>query len=397
MSRRLAFGFAVCLFLLVAMPVGAAHAAPYPHTTDEIAEQLATDPIMVQQAMGAGDAAGFHALLTTLADEVDVPVYVVLSTTPVDLVGAEGPAEQAMAILHDTLGEGLYIVGFTDGPMLVKGFGAAKTLDINPGHRAATRAARIDTDDRRTVSPAMKAELILRSATDPGQEITDQDLRTWLDKPQAFRPEHEDSLADAKARRWVYASGTATVALLAGLTVMLLARRAPLLAGRARKEPAVVQTPANLEVLNQAHARFAALRPEALASPYAKNAELDLEAADLVARSSRRIDQVGAWVLAQHADRELDRIAHPTRRPYRPCVINPEHGEATGSVRLVGSSIDAPACSDCVASRGDFLMTSTWRGERPYLDVASVWSRTGFGALVDDLARQVIEDSRGQR
>ncbi|WP_396041955.1 hypothetical protein [Aeromicrobium sp. UC242_57] len=38
---------------------------------------------------------------------------------------------------------------------------------------------------------------------------------------------------------------------------------------------------------------------------------------------------------------------------YRPCLINPEHGEASTTVRLAGSSIDAPVCRKLPArSRG---------------------------------------------
>jgi hypothetical protein len=106
---------------------------------------------------------------------------------------------------------------------------------------------------------------------------------------------------------------------------------------------------------------------------------------------------VGAWVLALIADRELDRIKDPKRQPYRPCVVDPTHGEASDTLRLADSSIDAPACGECTTKQGQFLADHTWRGDRPYLEANSVWARTGFGALVDDLPTQVIADRGGRR
>lgn len=401
MSRRLTAGLAVCLFLLlsvvVARPADAAN-RPYPRTLDDIVAGLRQDPVMVHTAMGAGDAQGVHDLLTELAAKVDVPVYVVLSSTPAELVGVERPAEQATAVLQQALGDGLYIVKFNDGASHIAGYGAAKNLDYSPGRRAYTLARDMGPYEYNVPTAALEAELVLRSAAAPGKAISDSTLRGWLDSPRAYQPDNDNSLADLMAKRWVYAT-TAGVAVLMGcLLLVWLSVKAPM---RIRRDPdeKPVGPPSQFdaEALPLAQARYDKLPTAQLSSPHATAAEEALTAADLVSTSGDRLDQIGAWVLARQADRELDRISRPTLAAFSPCMINPEHGEAGTTVRLAGSSIDAPVCRSCGTEQGEFLAASTWRGERSYLDTRTVWARTGFGALVDDLARQVIADRSVRR
>lgn len=400
MSRRLTAGLAVCLFLLVSALIlaPATASAPYPRTLDDIVAGLRQDPIMVQTAMGAGDAEGVHDLLTELAAKVDVPVFVVLSSTPAELADVERPAEQATAVLQQALGDGLYIVKFTDGASFVEGYGRAKDLDYSPGQSAQSRASDLGPHKYNDVTAAFEAELVLRSAAEPGQEISDATLRGWLDSPHAFAPDIDDSLADHLARRWVYATVAAVTVLIGCLALLWLSVKAPMSNRRDRvEEPPGPPSQIDAEALSAAHSRFDALTATQLGSPYATAAEEALAAADLVAATGDRLDQIGAWVLAQQADRALDRIARPSLAPYRPCTINPVHGEASATVRLAGSAIDAPVCRACGRTQSEFLNVSTWRGRRPYLDTNTVWARTGFGALVDDLARQVIADRTVRR
>lgn len=400
MSRRLTAGLAVCLFLLVsALTLAPATAnTPYPRTLDDIVAGLRQDPIMVHTAMGAGDADGVHDLLTKLAAKVDVPVYVVLSSTPAELADVERPAEQATAVLRQALGDGLYIVKFNDGASHIAGYGTAKALDFTPGQRAFTRARDMGPYEYNVPTAALQAELVLRSAADPGQEISDSALRGWLDSPRAFSPDSDDSLADQLARRWVYATVAAVTVLIGCLTLLWLSVKAPMPNRRDLAEsPAGPPSQFDAEALPTARSRFDALTATQLGSPHATAAEEALTAAELVASSGEQLDQIGAWVLALQADRELDRIARPSLAPYQPCTINPEHGEASATVRLAGSTIDAPVCRTCGREQGQFLTTSTWRGRRSYLDTNTVWARTGFGALVDDLARQVIADRSVRR
>lgn len=398
MRGRLMVGLLACLTLLVPAAAGAAEAVG-PRTIDQLATALRSDPILVEPAFGTGDAAGVHAVLTRLAADVDVPVYVVMASIPAELRTVEDPAQQAATLLSTTLGEGLYYVQLTEGISWVGGFGAARTLDVTPGHRAHTRARDIGPLEYNQPTSALEAELILRSAADPGQEISDDRLRAWIDTPRAFVPTEARDRVDQVARRWVFAIASALAVLAAGLTLVFVGGKYPLGLRRTRKasdeEPQHVPT-VDSTVLPRVQRRYDLLRPEDLGSPHTTAAALALEAADLVADTGDTLDAVGAWVLAQQADRELDRIRRTTQMAYQPCVVNPLHGEASATVPLSGSSIDAPACISCSRERGNFLTARTWRGERPYLDTSTVWARTGFGALVDDLARQVIADRRNR-
>ncbi|MET1037399.1 MAG: hypothetical protein ABW075_03940 [Aeromicrobium sp.] len=401
MGRWLILAVLAGITIVVPSAAGAAETAG-PRSVDQIAAALSDDPVQVDPALGTGDTAGVHDVLTELVGGLDVPAYVVLTSLPPELRTAEDPAQQAAALLNATLGDGLYHVQFTDGIGWTGGFGVARELDTSPGQRANTRAREIGPLEYNQTTAALEAELVLRSAADPEREISDDQLREWIDTPRAFVPTEFGDRTDLLAQRWVVAIAAAVAVLIAGLILVPVAARYPLRSDPARDrstgpngrtKPVLEADPA---AVSRAQRRYDKLRANDLASPHATAAAEALEAADLVAVTGDRLDDVGAWVLALQADRELRRIRRTTLSPYRPCVVNPLHGEASQTVRLSGSSIDAPACSSCSVDRGDFLTDSTWLGHRPYLDGSSVWARTGFGALVDDLARQVIGDRRGR-
>ena len=395
-SARAAAGLLLGMLVLAVPSSAGASGTQGPRTVDDLSTLLRDDPILVDPTMGAGDAAGVHAELTDLAAAVDVPVYVVLASTPADLRTTEDPAQQAAALLNADLGDGLYVVHFTEGIDWVGGFGAAKDIDTTAGQRASTRAREIGPDEDSRPTAALEAELVLRAAAAPGRAISDDRLRELMQAPHALvATTSAGERADQLARRWVYAIAAAVAVLVAGLTLSSVARAAPM-PGRRRTTPVrgsdPVLNPVDDETLIRAHRRFDGLPATDLSSPHAMAAEEALTAADLVAFSGDRLDAVGAWVLAQQAGREMDRIRRPARPAYRPCVVNPEHGEASGTVRLARSSIDAPACAACAHTPGTFLTASTWGRDRSYLTTSTVWARTGFGALVDDLAAQVIAD-----
>jgi hypothetical protein len=394
-SVRAGAGLALAVLVLVVPSSAGATATQGPRTVDDLAASLRDDPILVDPTMGTGDADGVHDVLTDLAAQVDVPVYVVLAATPADLRTTEDPAQQAAALLNADLGDGLYVVHFTDGIGWVGGFGAAKDIDTTPGQRAATRAREIGPNEYNQVTAALDAELVLRAAADPGRAISDDRLRELIDTPYAFVPTGARERTDQLARRWVYTIAAALAVLVAGLCLSAVGRAAPMPSRRrttTAPSSSRVLNPVDDETLIRAHRRFDGLAAADLASPHATAAQEALTAADLVASSGDRLDAVGAWVLAQQAGREIDRIRRPARPAYRPCVVNPEHGEASATVRLARTSIDAPACAACAHTPGTFLTAPTWGRDRSYLTTSTVWARTGFGALVDDLAGQVIAD-----
>jgi len=120
-------------------------------------------------------------------------------------------------------------------------------------------------------------------------------------------------------------------------------------------------------------------------------------AAERVIASSDLLDVVGALVLAR-TGRSLLRTADP----YRPCFVNPLHGEGTVEIEITDgdeASLSVPACRRCGSTRGlaqelDPLLEAWWglRGSRPYYEGGTLWARTGFGGLDPDLWRLVVSE-----
>lgn len=401
MTRGLAAGLFVLLGLLMGAPASAAD-TPFPRTIDEMVTQLHADPILVQPVLGTGDTQGVHDMLTELAGDVGVPVYVILAATPPELDGAEYPAEQGAALLRQELGDGLYIMKFDDGIDYARGFGKAAELELNLGYQAIRTAEQSGPNEYNRTTAVFDAAVLLRAVGQPGQEITDDQLADLMDQPWAFIPTDSHDHADQSARRWVYTIAAGLAVLIAGLTLSRIASRAPL-GPRGMEVSTISHTDADKmaaqarKEIDRARQRFDTLSPAELGSSQGISSDEALQAADMVIDSDDQLDQAGAWVLALIASRDLDCIDDPELQPYRPCVVDPTHGEATDTRRLAESSIDAPVCSVCATTQGQILAAHTWRGDRPYLDTNSVWARTGFGALVDDLPSQVLEERGGRR
>ena len=113
---------------------------------------------------------------------------------------------------------------------------------------------------------------------------------------------------------------------------------------------------------------------------------------------------VGAWVLAETAWSVVRRRGDGH---WVPCFTNPTHGE--GRTRSsVGGGLEVPVCEQCAArirkgSETSTLLTSPAGGRRwgrsrpvPYYEDDSVWARTGFGALGDELWRELGRERGGR-
>lgn len=394
MTRALIAGLLLLFGVQIGAPAGAAEQPPA-RTIDEMVAQLRTDPVLVQPTFGTGDTQGVHDMLTELVDDVDLPVFVVFAATPPELDGAEYPAEQGAALLREELGDGLYIMKFDEGIAYAGGFGKADDIQLNLGYAAIRTAEKTGPQEYGRTTAVFDAALLLRAAANPDQKISDAVLSDLMDQPWAFIPTDSYEHADKAARRWVYTIAAGLAVLIAGLILSRIAVRAPLGPRTVRKRSPDAYDTAYRET-SRVQDRFNALTPAELGSVHATAADEAIQAARAVIDTGKYLDEVGAVVLALIADREMDRISRPSRQPYRPCVIDPTHGEAAGTVRLSDSTIDAPACLSCTKKQGAVLVTHTWRGNRPYLDTNTVWARTGFGALVDDLPSQVL-GQRGAR
>lgn len=132
---------------------------------------------------------------------------------------------------------------------------------------------------------------------------------------------------------------------------------------------------------------------------------LDAGPDEQAAETGDDLAAVGAWVLAETAWSVVRRRGDGH---WVPCFTNPTHGE--GRTRApVGGGLEVPVCEQC-ASRirkgreTGTLLTSPggasrrWGRSRPvpYYEVDSVWARTGFGALGDELWRELGRERGGR-
>ncbi len=380
---------------------------PPPHaaTVDEMVEQLRADPVLVQPSMGMGDTRLAHEVLSQAVADAGVPVYVVLAEMPEELARMERPAEQVAVLFREALGDGIYHVDFLEGSSYTGAWGVPDELDFRPAYIALRAAEQRASGEYPRPSALFEAVLVVQAAVTPGAELPSSVVDEYASQPWAFLPERLKPIADARADRWVATLIVVTGVLVAGLIITAgIARAKPLARGRsAARPPAYEAVPDGLD--RRVHKRLGgvrrrrdALSGDELTSPAGERATSAIEAAERVIDTGDELDLVGADVLTRIADREIDRLHDPERRRYQPCFINPLHGEASDTVRLDGSSIDAPVCSACGRRQGAFLSTrKRMRGWEPYVDTSTVWARTGYGALVGDLTEQVLADRSVRR
>ena len=106
-------------------------------------------------------------------------------------------------------------------------------------------------------------------------------------------------------------------------------------------------------------------------------------------------------MLVRGAQQALDRPSGPT---YRPCFLNPWHGAGRETVSLDsgGEQVEVPVCAPCrrAVTRQEppeaLEVPRRWGGPRRYYEADTVWARTGFGAISDDLWRLVLDDRDGR-
>ncbi|NDL56519.1 hypothetical protein [Phytoactinopolyspora mesophila] len=376
-------------------------------TVEEIIEHLRDDPILVQPSMGMGDSLLAHDVLSEAAAGADIPVYVVLAHLPDEVGPTEQPAEQVAILLREELGDGIFHVDFLESPSAYTGiWGAPDDFDLRNTYMALREAEARGPGEYPRASALFEAVLVVRAAATAGAEPAPSVVDEYASQPWAFIPDFTKPVADAKADRWVATLSTASGVLVAGLIVTTgIARAKPLRAkaGAQARRPAYEAVPEGMPMrarkrLDKARRRFDALSGTELTSEAGELAATAIQAAERVLDTGDELDSVGAYVLALTAEREVDRVREPERQVFRPCLINPLHGEARDTVRVDGSSIDAPVCSACGRRQGAFLsVRKRVRGWEPYVDTSTVWARTGYGALVGDLAEQVLADRSARR
>lgn len=418
---------------------------------DRLADALRVDQVVVDRAMGAGEAQESHDRLVELVREVPFPVYVALVEMPDGVAGSRGgAANEALAtLLHRRIGgEGLYVVHSDQGGPSVTAFG----LGVSSSRLYLSDAANRDllrdaAGDDVWVPAVVLAEGTVRAAAELVEVAGRDDV--VVQDPPTLEPSDVEELAeravalDARAR-WrpgaPVTSPTTTapsvlaptvVGVLAGAAVALFlgqtlrgwpgagagrtsgrtisARRRE--KGRPARRPVARVTPRaapRVDLRAEAAAAATALgafvrRLERAAGDASLDPELHAsavtarEAAERYVGSRAELDVVGLRVLVHAGERDLTRARGRRREVYRACFFQPRHGEATSAAgwQLGQAEVRVPCCRRCAADVADghepeTLTVSRWGRRVPYYTRDDVWARTGFGALTDTLARDVL-------
>jgi hypothetical protein len=392
---------------------------PYPHSLDALADALRRDPVIVQQLVGGGDAAGVDRRLTQLVGKLPFKAYVALVDTPAADADQQND-QMATAISRRIAEPGLYIVATPDGGPLglrLVGTGWNQTeFDLQQfANTDAVEAAVAAKESQQSwyLSAPVDAETVLETAlvgqpTDPTTpDLSARTLSDLVDHELALQP-YERASTDGEdppepwstGKRWMVGTAVGAGALLL-LVIHLLWGWWP--GWRRRVAGVVVPSknvePAISEVRTLASDQLTALATALPGTPGGTHQDAALlarEVAEPLLGSDRLYDVVGALVLARFGLREVERASDRTKPVYHPCFFNPLHGAGNHAHEweFGDTTVAVPICTRCASGleheqRPAVLGQRRLGGFHPYYTTDTIWARTGFGALVDDLPHQV--------
>lgn len=408
---------------------------PVPATVDEIVAALRDDPILVSEMMGNGATQEVRDALHVKLEAAQVPVYVVLTRTPIGLDGGAAD-EELTALVHAELGDGIYLVHTSLGYGELTTYGDVDpTVDNDDTLVSLARYTAMDQvtakvestyGDDASVAPVAEAGVILdiaASATIPdyGESVlSEAQVAQYADLAWTSTGYRYDDGEDVEP---VSVGLGALTAVSVGLVVAAVAfrllraalagdaprRASPVAERRERAKPAPAPTKAApppdprddaqaaLDTLNHDLESRAAGRatPERLRMAIETR---DLARDLLTPDPADPLDVVGALVLARTASQA---IREPGAAPYRCCFVNPTHGAGRYQADLPGG-LAVSVCRPCERAlesgqEPSDALSETRRGrDRPYYAGDTVWARTGFGTLTDELWLDVQRD-RGLR
>ncbi|WP_110239340.1 hypothetical protein [Nocardioides gilvus] len=423
---------------------------------DALADALRVDGVVIDRVMGSGEAQESHDRIAALIREVPFPVYVALVRTPDGVTGEGHRSSESMAaLLHRRLGgKGLYVVATTSGTPVIVSYGlgadpALLSLSASSNEElieqeAERRGVRLSLPDVvEAEAHTLEAEALVAEAQEHNEAgyypstLDEEEVRALAERSVAvferaeWRPRSEKfvDVRTASTGFSVLVGGVVglVVALLLGQSLRGWPRHASQVASRGTSKsksrglsaasprtPPVDPPPAppapGTPVLSTERARATTL-VGALAKQLSRvdlqRADADLVTTATTARTAAEhlldsedvADLVGAQVLARTGSRDLERARRGGKEAYRPCFFDPRHGEASGRIgwRLGQGQVEVPCCRRCSADvtagrEPEVLRLKGRRGPRPYWDRQDVWARTGFGAVSDSLAAEVLRE-----
>ncbi len=388
------------------------------HTVDQYVAALRKDPVLVQQMMGAGHTDAVRLMLTERAEKLPYPVHIALVQNPTDLQSDDITRDLASAIRRRLGAPGLYIVASPGAAteILVSGSEVDQTLLHLAYYDVLTAvSARVPPEDERRTSAAQEAQAVLEVAASPGMKNYEYQAQRGKPVLTAAQVDEiarapwggEPSVPDREygshvGKRWMV--GTVT-----GLSIFLVVGTS--LVGwpgwrRTTDRPANPGRPTLEALRREAEQSLTALAEGLAASPQAPahpelvlDAQAAREAAEAVLGGSY-LDVIGALVLSRSGLADVGRAqAEKPGKPYRSCYFDPLHGQSTttASWRYGDAAVDVPVCRRCaraVASgrTPEILRVGDGVRSRAYFEESSVWSRTGYGALVEHFGPAVLRD-----
>lgn len=379
----------------------------------QLAEHLQTDPLYIDPAVAADvPSTTRQALEDELAAQPDngVPVYVVI-TEP-------GHADANLGTLtHEALcGHDSVILVLAPLKGIVR-----QTVNV-PAERSLEYHQRIAAGEAGHAGnpPPTEAISILAQLRDESFEVQ-EGHEAGVEQP-APRTEVIDPGAGLAAALVLVPVALAAVAVTAGVVLRRRRRRRAryqlpkeMLAHARALQAEKLRGDLSADSLRIA-ARLEVLDTQELDAAHAQQVEHGLDADALAGRivddpAAGPVDLAGALVLLSIAARDLDAVersapqtqdsarqrrsraaATAPTEPRKLCAFDPTHGESTGEVREAGrvGGARVPACGACAADveagrSPDWL----YDGATPYAEADTVWARTLFGAVGDDLVTQL--------
>jgi hypothetical protein len=356
----------VCALGVLAVP---AHAD---ERVDTIVRALRADPVYVSSSLTrAVPPAQVAALRRAVADSPD-PAFVVVAPSFGEEPGL-GTLRALPDLLHDRLDrDGLYLAVDASSTPYARAFGVQPATDPD-------RLLANVFDDRPDATPGEAARYALALLT------------TGKRAPVAREPRHYEDTVDALP---VVAAGIGAGALGFGVIgwpwLLGLRRRR---AQRRDEAPALAPAspPLDADALRlDAHQELAELSTALAAATQPPDGAFDAYAA-----ASKLLDEVQPRAIELLAALELARAGRGALRgnARRPCFFDPRHGAGTNATRwqLGTEETDIPACRACAqAIEQDRAPLALQDDGRPYFERDTLWARTGFGAIADDLPQRVL-------